>query len=215
MTQPRDFPYIYTTWIASLLSGDRSCEWATWFRAHYQGYAKVARPFDSARWNQEHTELLNRKRGDLERLGHKVYTEGQNKFDMRGATAILSGKADLVGIADDFPATVYDAKTGRAKTSDIVQVQIYMYALPRAIGRYKGLQFDGCLVYSDHEETIPASTITAAFINRLGEAIQRVASSDPAVIIPAFAECRYCDITSEDCAERVEKPEQAGETTDF
>src|SRR5206468_35641 len=32
----RDVPFIWVTWISSLLSGDNHCEWAAWFRAHFE-----------------------------------------------------------------------------------------------------------------------------------------------------------------------------------
>lgn len=214
MTGARDFPYIYVTWLSALLSGDRSCEWAVWFKAHYQKYPKVVRDFDSARWNQEHTELLNRKRSELLECGYKVYTESQNKFTLRGAAASLGGKADLVGMEDPEPV-VYDAKTGSPKDSDITQVQIYMWALPLAVERYRGKTFDGCLVYKDHEEKIPASTITSAFVGRLTTLIRRVAGDEPAIKIPAADECRWCDITAADCPERVEGESRTVTTTEF
>lgn len=218
MTRERDFPYLYVTWLSSLLSGDRSCEWSVWFKAHYQDFDKVPRDFDSARWNQEHTALLNRKRVELEELGHEVYVEAQNKFNLRGSAATLGGKADLVGISDDMVdpwCTVYDAKTGRPKDSDIAQVQIYMWALPLAVPRFKGLEFNGCLVYATHEEHIPASTITSAFIGRVSALIKRLASPDPARKIPAAGECRWCEITSGDCPERIDSAEYTASTNAF
>src|SRR6266850_353660 len=102
MMQARDFPYIYVTWLSGLLSGDKSCEWATWFQTHFQGFNKTVRDFNFARWNQDHTALLNRKREELEKAGHSVYVEGQNKFSLQGGVATLGGKADLVGLQDDL-----------------------------------------------------------------------------------------------------------------
>lgn len=221
MTQARDFPYIYITWLSALLSGDRSCEWAVWFRTHFEKYNKVPRDFNSARWNQEHTALLNRKRTELESEHVTVYTEAQNKFSLQGGVATLGGKADLVGIPEPefFPdyvsGTVYDAKTGKPKDSDITQVQIYMWALPKAIERYRGMTLNGCLVYSDHEEDIPASSITHAFVERLVSLIKRVATVAPAIKIPAAGECQWCDITTADCPERVEGAQRTAVTNDF
>lgn len=214
-TQARDFPYIYVTWLSGLLSGDRSCEWSVWFKTHFQGYDKTVRDFNSARWNQEHTALLNRKRDELQGAGYTVYTEAQNKFNLQGGVATLGGKADLVGGFTPEALTVYDAKTGKPKDSDITQVQIYMWALPRAVPRYKSAVMSGTLVYSDHEEEIPASTITPAFVERLVALIKRVANVTPAVKIPAAGECRWCDITSVDCAERIEGEEHTAITEDF
>lgn len=59
MTNPRTSPYIYVTWISRYFVGEISCLWAAWFRANYLGYAKMPSDFDAARWNMEHTNLMN------------------------------------------------------------------------------------------------------------------------------------------------------------
>ena len=59
MTTPRTAPYLYVTWISRYLTGDKSCFWACWFKGNFQGYEKMPSDFDSARWNMEHTDLLN------------------------------------------------------------------------------------------------------------------------------------------------------------
>ena len=35
MAVPRETPYIWTTWLPRLLTGENSCEWAVWFKAHH------------------------------------------------------------------------------------------------------------------------------------------------------------------------------------
>ena len=60
MSRPKSAPYLYVTWIARPLVGEKNCLWATWFKANNQGYAKVPSDFDSARWNMEHTDLMNK-----------------------------------------------------------------------------------------------------------------------------------------------------------
>ena len=47
MTRSRHSPYIHAPWIAKALVGDRSCLWATWFKANHERYAKVPSGFDS------------------------------------------------------------------------------------------------------------------------------------------------------------------------
>ena len=71
-------PYIWATALAKLFTGENSCEWAGWFRAHHQGWTKPPSDFDSATWMLEHTALVNRERESLERIGYDVYTENQN-----------------------------------------------------------------------------------------------------------------------------------------
>ena len=44
----RDGPYIWVTWLTSLLVGENSCEWSSWFRARQEGWSweKVPSSFD-------------------------------------------------------------------------------------------------------------------------------------------------------------------------
>ena len=44
---------------------------------------------------------------------------------------------------------------------------LYMYAVPRAMGQYHGVTFDGRIVYNDYEEDIPASAVDEGFIENL------------------------------------------------
>ena len=50
MPKRRDHPYIRTTWLPRLLTGESNCEWAIWFKAHYQGWAKLPSDFNQAVW---------------------------------------------------------------------------------------------------------------------------------------------------------------------
>ena len=40
MAQRRQHPYVWATWLPRLLTGENSCEWAIWFKAHYQDWAQ-------------------------------------------------------------------------------------------------------------------------------------------------------------------------------
>ena len=84
MTQPREHPYIWATWLAKLLAGNTHCQWAGWFCAHYQDWTRPPSDFDNAKWMLDHTALLNRERESRESLGYKVYVEHQNSFRLRG-----------------------------------------------------------------------------------------------------------------------------------
>ena len=69
--------------------------------------------FDLTKWLTNHTALLNESWGTWEMKGYSVLTEGQNHFNLRGNSAVLTGKPDLVARKDD-EATVIDAQTGRS-----------------------------------------------------------------------------------------------------
>ena len=215
MAQLRDSPYIWTTWLARLLTGEASCEWATWFRAHCEGWAKPSSDFDSARWMLEHTALVNQARESREQLGYTVYTENQNSFRLKGKVATLAGKPDLIAVKG-ADAVIIDAKTGRSSPHHAAQVLTYMYAVPRALDRYRGVEFRGHVIYPDGNVQIPISGMDNRFVDRLGSLIRRLADETPARRVPSGPECRWCDIAQKDCPERVdEEVREEGTTEDF
>ena len=213
MTQSRSGPYVWVTWLSRLLVGDRSCEWAAWFKAHHRGYRRVPGAFDFTAWQMNHTALLNEVRDRLETAGAQVLVEDQNYFNLRGSSgAVLGGKPDIVALDESGAATIYDVKTGQPGASDNAQVLIYMYALPY-IGRYKGMSFDGRLIYADGSEVrIPAEAVDDEFKGHLFALMRRVSGEEPARRVPSGLECGMCDLSSDDCPERVEEdPREAVE----
>ena len=58
------------------------------------------------------TALLNKRRAGWEVGGFNVDIEGRNSFHLRGRSATLAGKPDLVARRDD-EAVIIDAKTGQ------------------------------------------------------------------------------------------------------
>ena len=210
-------PYVWVTWLPRLLSGESSCEWASWFKAQHEedSWTLVASGFDLTKWLTDHTALLNQSREAWERRGYSVLTEEQNRFNLRGKSAVLAGKPDLIACKDD-EVVVIDTKTGRSSTAHPVQVMLYMYALPKALERYRGLKLTGQVAYSDHVVDIPAEAVDETFVQRMGQLITRLASDMPARRIPSPGECRFCEITPADCPERVEEgPTEEGITDDF
>ena len=207
-------PYVWVTW---LLSGESSCEWASWFKAQHEGWSWSRMPsdFDQTGWMMNHTALLNEQRQKWEQQGYSVLTEGQNGFNLRGSSAVLAGKPDLVARRRD-QITVIDAKTGRPSPAHATQVLIYMYALPRALERYRGLSIAGQVVYPDHVLDIPTDAVDGSFVENLDGLITRLASRMPARRVPSPSECRFCEITPTDCPDKpYEGPLEEGTTGDF
>jgi hypothetical protein len=202
MTVRKSSPSIWATALSKILVGEQSCEWAAWFRAHHQGFDKAPSTFDSTGWRLAHTALLDRKYRQLVEAGHSVSVEGQNKFWLKGKCATLGGKPDLIGL--NGSGTICDVKTGQPKASDQVQVMIYMWAVPRALPKYQGWRFDGLVVYPDHEVPIPAEAVDPSFVDNLAGLIKRVSADTPARRVPSLDECKFCDLTSKDCLDRVE-----------
>ena len=214
MPQPRENPYIWATRLAKLLAGDAHCQWAGWFRTHYQNWTRPPSDFDNAKWMLDHTALLNRERESRESLGYTVCLENQNSFRLRGRYATLAGKPDLIAVKNS-DAVIIDAKTGRASPHHAVQVMIYQYAVPRALEHYSDIEFTGHVAYTESNVEIPASRIDTNFVHNLGALIRRLAADKPARRVPSYDECRFCDITSADCPERVEgRPDADTATTE-
>ena len=216
MAQAREHPYIWATWLAKLLAGDAHCEWAGWFRAHYQDWTRPPSDFDNAKWMLDHTALVNRERESRESLGYTVYVENQNYFRLRGQYATLSGKPDLIAVRNS-DAVIIDAKTGTPSPHHAVQVMLYQYAIPKALEHHRGMEFRGHVAYPESNVEIPTSRIDTDFVNNLGALIRHLASDTPARRVPSSTECRFCDITGADCPERVEGQPyaEAGTTEDF
>ena len=210
-------PYVWLTWLPRLLSGENSCEWASWFKAQHEGWSWSRMPsdFDQTGWLTNHTALLNKQRRRWEQQGYTVLTEGRNSFNLRGSSAVLAGKPDLVARRRDEVAVI-DAKTGRPSPAHTAQVLIYMYALPRVLERYRGLSVAGQVAYPDHVVDIPADAVDGRFVDNLGGLIRRLASQMAARRVPRPGECRFCDITPADCPERTDAvPSEEGTTGDF
>ena len=126
----REFPYIWATWLPRLLTGDRSCEWAVWFKAHYQNWERPPSNLNQSEWMLRHTALLNEQKERWEDSGYNVTVENQNVFRLPGRTAVLVGKPDLI-IERDDNVLIIDVKTGREQAWHAVQVQIYKYVLAK------------------------------------------------------------------------------------
>ena len=139
MPAPHSSPYIWVTWLSKLLSGEASCEWASWFKAHYErgSYSQIPTAFDQAAWNLSHTRLVGRIRDRLEGEGRSVTVEAQNQFTLVGRVATVGGRPDIIAVSGDS-VTVCDAKTGQPRVSDQIQVMAYMYTAPLAFPQYDG-----------------------------------------------------------------------------
>jgi len=209
MAKRRNEPYIWVTWLTKLLAGESTCEWSAWFRAHHTDYDKLPIDFDLARWTVEHNELVNSRREELVDEGYQVFVEDENAFRRIGQTGIVvSGKPDILAIRDGI-GVVEDCKTGRPRTSDQLQVLVYMLLLPVKNPRCAGVSLSGRLVYRTSSVEVPASGLDDDFRRRFVELVRKVGGQSPLPKHPAWSECRWCDIGPADCLYRVSEPPES------
>ena len=214
--------YIWVTWLSKLLVGEQSCEWSPWFRSHHEGrsWDRAVRPADQgmptlAEWQMKHTAGIVDTRESLENQDFTVFTENQNAFRLTGQTAVLAGKPDLIAL-NSTTGRILDVKAGKSSPSHIAQVLIYMYAVPKALPQYRGVCFDGAVVYPDDVVEIPAAAVDERFVANLSALIRRVGADAPARRVPSASECGICDIPAADCPERAAgKIGETGGTGDF
>ncbi len=211
-------PYIWATTLAKLLTGDASCEWAGWFKAHHENWTKPPSDFDSSTWMLEHTALVNQERESREQQGYTVTTENQNLFRLRGSSATIAGKPDLIA-GKSHEVVVIDVKTGRVSPAHWAQVMIYQYAVPKVLEQYRGRRVRGHVRYPTSNVGTPESAVDREFVGTLGTLgtlVRRLADETPARRVPSAAECRFCDITAADCSARIDVSYVAeGDTEDF
>ncbi len=204
MTKPRDGLYVWVTWLSRMMAGDSKCHWAPWFKTHYTDYQRKPSDFQVAVWNVDHTQLLDEIVKERAGLKEGTYREDQNKFRVRRPSGlVIAGKPDLITMDQDGRCKVYDAKTGSPKQSDIIQVMLYMIGLTHSSPIYQGKQFAGCVVYKSGERSeIPAKAVNKAFMEQVSYFLNILEQEKPPDSTPSFMECRFCDITEEDCLSR-------------
>jgi hypothetical protein len=214
--------FIWPSWITKLVAGECQCEWAAWFKAHHY-YDKKPSDFNLASWTIQHNELLHQRRDGLERLGYEVYLEDQNSFKVdisakrEGKPDLvftISGKADIIAIGEmeDLSGKmnpsylVEDCKTGSPKTSDHVQVVMYMIFIPMAMDKFKDTKFSGCIVYKlgiPNMDITPEQAQDESLKRIIWDVIKKIAGDESGCRkYPSYNECKRCDITKADCPER-------------
>jgi PD-(D/E)XK nuclease superfamily len=214
VTTRRRSPFIWVTWLTPFLSGDNQCYWSLQFKAQhtYQKHERDDEAVSLAQWKADHAVLVEAHADRLVTEGWRLTLEDQNAFTLRGTSATLGGKPDIVATRPDV-VRVIDGKTGQRRGSDIWQVLVYMFALPLAHPVWKDVPIHGQVVYRDGVVEVPALTGVARA--RIVDTIQRAARAlDPTARVPSGRECSFCDIGRDDCPDRIE-PVPAVTTAEF
>jgi CRISPR/Cas system-associated exonuclease Cas4 (RecB family) len=216
MSKPRQSPFIWVTWLTKLLAGEDQCEWATWFKANHLFDKQPSDGcFNQSKWQMDHAALIAATKDDLIANEYIVTIENQNGFSLKGQKATLGGKPDLIAVRED-ENLIIDTKACEPRLSHEIQVMIYMWAVPLAISRYRGMQFDGMVIYETATRRIKASKIDDKFIERVTSLIKRASADQPPPKTPSLGECRFCPIGKADCHDRLEpSDEENGYRTDL
>jgi hypothetical protein len=204
MTQKREHPYVWVTWLPNIMLGSKVCQWGVWFKSHYKDFARRPSDFQLAAWTTEHAQRLDTLADTLTGGGCCVSQENQNLFRVRRSSGLtIGGKPDLIMWSPQGHYTVYDVKTGARSDAHVVQVMLYMALLPFS-KRFKGKTFAGSILYGDggHYVNIPSTAVDDAFRKRVGYHLDVLSQTTAPARCPSPAECRFCDITPADCPER-------------
>ncbi len=206
MTRERNGVYVWVTWLSKLMAGETTCQWSSWFKAHHTEYSRAPGDFQLAAWTAEHTRILDEVSKEREKQGETVYREGQNKFLAKRPSGLaVAGTPDLISMEPQTGhCTVFDIKTGNPRQSDIIQVALYMMFLPYATGLYKGKKLDGCVVYKTGHSEVPHPIIDDKFKKNVTYFLNILESSIAPSKLPSHTGCSWCDLTTDDCPERVD-----------
>lgn len=213
-TEPRSGkPYIWPTWISGLISGDKNCRWAAWFRSRYK-YVKREDPDDSrlVQWKADHAEMVTARASELTKAGYVVTVEDQNTLKVSGDKATIGGKPDIIAVLPDLDeAVIDDAKTGRPRDSDAWQVLIYMYLTQLRGGRLHGANVTGYVSYKyGVRKTFSAGDLQAVK-PKIISMILAIAADTPPATTPSLRECDHCDIAC--CPDRVSRQDDGEYST--
>jgi hypothetical protein len=204
MAIARHGSYVYTTWITGLLSAEDQCRWSAWFRSHFK-HEKVNQTTGSlAKWKAEHGAMVDARLGTLIADGWTVFVEDQNKFTLQGQVATLAGKPDIVA-ARDVEALIVDCKSGKPRDKDFWQVCVYLMVLPLTHPACKDRRLIGEVQYRDHSLLIQPEEFTLAMRERITEQIRETGGPTPPGRVPSFRECMFCDVSTADCPDRIER----------
>lgn len=133
-------------------------------------------------------------------------------FRVAGKNGIVSGKADLVLQQKDKRPRIVDAKSGKAKDSDVSQVLIEMCLLPLS-WHAPGMQFEGEVVYANGNTIVLEPREAEAFKPRLFAMIRQLATMERPAGSPSRDACQYCSVPDSECSVRWKDENETVATT--
>lgn len=202
----RDGLWVHPSWLARAMSGYTSCFWAPWYRTRYKDWARPGGEPDWTMFRIAHTRMLNELRSERLTAGDTVLQEGQGAFRIRRPSGLtISGQPDLIAIAGQ-KATVYEAKSGRRSPVNPIQVLIYMHCLRISNRGLRDFEISGEIRYDDGDPpiVIPAADALGEFESHFEYFMRMLEDPRSPDRVPSVGECRFCNIASPDCPDRME-----------
>lgn len=197
-------PYVWVTWLAKAIASDAPCMYSPWFRAHYQYTKYEEQASNLGEWNRKHTALMIPRRQELEAAGYTCRVE--EPFKLKGKTADIAGKMDLVAIKGD-DVLIVEGKAGADRDSDVWQVLIYLYAA-RHLWR-KTLRLEGEVHYPHGDVILTPDELTDERLALMFSTLATIAGEAAPAKRPSRDNCRFCNIGPNDCPQRVMSAETA------
>lgn len=200
------FPFVMVTWVLGLVTGQDQCLWRAWFRSRYKYPQRPDPTFDAAAWTSQHDDQVNRRIGELKVDGWKVQKEGQNWIRLKGQTALLVAKPDIVAERGG-QFLVVDEKTGQQNHKDWWQVLLYTYVIPKA-WQSESLRITGQVEYADGTRIdVTPAEFTPALREKFFTILKQIGDPMEPPKTPSAAGCRFCDISV--CEARIEATPEA------
>ena len=84
--------------------------------------------------------------------------------------------------------------------------------MPTAMEQYRGAHCAGEIHYLNRVQRVPQGGLDQGFVRRLITLIHRVAAPDPPQPVPSAPECRFCELTIDDCPLCVDDASIAGQS---
>ncbi len=211
-TERTGLPSFWVTHVAAILVGDMPCLRSAWTKGRYKFEKSGVSASRLADFKIKHTAMLAEERDRQVAAGWRVSLE---KFlRVTGKFAILSGKADLIAQKTDCRPKVLDCKGGEPRDTDVAQVKIYQVLIPMA-WHAPAMQFDGEVVYSTQQRMPIKAHEVGPTRDRLFPLLKKLGTMDRPEAVPSEANCRFCDVPVELCAERIEFEPASAQTEDF
>lgn len=205
-------PSFWSTTLARVIVGEQPCYLSPWMDGRYDlpddpdGKARMAK------WKSDHTTLLD---AVVERYAEQGWTIDKERFfRVKGQTAVLSGKADLIGQKLDHRPRIVDAKSGKPRDSDVAQVIVEIVMVPLSWKRPE-MQFEGEVVYAGNPSVQITHQQAMALKPKLMATLRELGTMPRPTPRPSRDACRFCKVPESECAVRFKDVDADAETMEF